>query len=167
MKIAADRHRRPVPSYTPGQKVWLSTKDLPLHVHTCKLAPRWHQLCLELPGGSVCYGNTVCSREFTRVEVGVYVVERPKDVGGRGAAIRGSDTRGLNGARNKPEGEYRYEMNIESEITKFKCLSASLTAPPSPEMGSLMRARLIFTEPDRDGLWAKKCVSQKSQPVAK
>ncbi|KAI3353030.1 hypothetical protein L3Q82_019603, partial [Scortum barcoo] len=40
MKTAADRHRRPAPVYTPGQKVWLSTKDLPLHVHTRKLAPR-------------------------------------------------------------------------------------------------------------------------------
>lgn len=27
---------------------------------------RWHQLCLELPVGSVCCGNTVSSHEFTR-----------------------------------------------------------------------------------------------------
>ncbi|KAI3354812.1 hypothetical protein L3Q82_004537 [Scortum barcoo] len=38
MKTAADRHHRPAPVYTPGQKVWLSTKDLPLHVYTSKLA---------------------------------------------------------------------------------------------------------------------------------
>ncbi|KAI3369497.1 hypothetical protein L3Q82_007712 [Scortum barcoo] len=41
MKAAADRHRRPAPTYLPGQKVWLSTKDLPLHMHTCKLGPRF------------------------------------------------------------------------------------------------------------------------------
>ncbi|KAI3363739.1 hypothetical protein L3Q82_001203 [Scortum barcoo] len=41
MKTAADHHRHPVPVYTPGQKVWLSTKDLPLHVDTRKLAPRF------------------------------------------------------------------------------------------------------------------------------
>ncbi|KAI3357960.1 hypothetical protein L3Q82_002952 [Scortum barcoo] len=39
MKAAADRGRRPAPAYQPGQKVWLSTKDLPLHVHSRKLAP--------------------------------------------------------------------------------------------------------------------------------
>ncbi|KAI3376909.1 hypothetical protein L3Q82_000158 [Scortum barcoo] len=40
MKAAADRgHWRPAPAYQPGQKVWLSTKDLPLHVHSRKLAP--------------------------------------------------------------------------------------------------------------------------------
>ncbi|KAI3359103.1 hypothetical protein L3Q82_002639 [Scortum barcoo] len=46
MKAAADRGRRPAPAYQPGQKVWLSTKDLPLHVHSRKLAPRaqpWSQ----------------------------------------------------------------------------------------------------------------------------
>ncbi|KAI3354259.1 hypothetical protein L3Q82_018790, partial [Scortum barcoo] len=40
MKAATDRHRRPAPAYRLGQKVWLSTKDLPLHVHSRKLAPR-------------------------------------------------------------------------------------------------------------------------------
>ncbi|KAI3368795.1 hypothetical protein L3Q82_025780, partial [Scortum barcoo] len=39
MKTAVDRHWSPAPVYTPGQNVWLSTKDLPLHVHTKKLAP--------------------------------------------------------------------------------------------------------------------------------
>ncbi|KAI3357261.1 hypothetical protein L3Q82_015716, partial [Scortum barcoo] len=38
IKKADDRHSR---SYAPGQKVWLPTKDLPLHVHTRKLAPRY------------------------------------------------------------------------------------------------------------------------------
>jgi len=41
MKSAADRHRRAAPLYRPGQKAWLSTKDLPLHVHSKKLAPRF------------------------------------------------------------------------------------------------------------------------------
>lgn len=41
MKVAADKHRRPAPPYRPGQRVWLATKDLPLHVHSRKLAPRF------------------------------------------------------------------------------------------------------------------------------
>ncbi|KAI2661152.1 Transposon Tf2-6 polyprotein [Labeo rohita] len=40
-KAAADRHRTPVPRYVCGQKVWLTTKDLPLKAASCKLAPRF------------------------------------------------------------------------------------------------------------------------------
>uniref|UniRef100_A0A3P9HJC4 Gypsy retrotransposon integrase-like protein 1 n=1 Tax=Oryzias latipes TaxID=8090 RepID=A0A3P9HJC4_ORYLA len=41
VKAAADRRRRPAPTYRPGQKVWLSTKDLNLHLPSRKLAPRF------------------------------------------------------------------------------------------------------------------------------
>ncbi len=35
----ANRRRRPAPTLRPGQKVWLSSKDLPLKVESHKLAP--------------------------------------------------------------------------------------------------------------------------------
>ncbi|KAL0177063.1 hypothetical protein M9458_025957 [Cirrhinus mrigala] len=57
----ADRHRRPHPAYTPGQWVWLSSRDLRLRLPCRKLSPRYVGLfkilrqitpvsyCLELP----------------------------------------------------------------------------------------------------------------------
>ena len=41
MKEQADRRRRPAPTYRVGQRVWLSTKDIPIRGGTCKLAPRY------------------------------------------------------------------------------------------------------------------------------
>ncbi|KAI7799341.1 Pol polyprotein, partial [Triplophysa rosa] len=40
-KAAADRHRSSPPAYVCGQRVWLSTMDLPLRVPSRKLAPRF------------------------------------------------------------------------------------------------------------------------------
>lgn len=41
VKRVADRHRVKAPRYRRGQRVWLSTKDLPLKVDSQKLAPRF------------------------------------------------------------------------------------------------------------------------------
>uniref|UniRef100_A0A8C6LN61 Gypsy retrotransposon integrase-like protein 1 n=1 Tax=Nothobranchius furzeri TaxID=105023 RepID=A0A8C6LN61_NOTFU len=37
----ADRHRRPAPTYSPGQIDWLSSKDIPLKATSRKFAPRY------------------------------------------------------------------------------------------------------------------------------
>ncbi|KAL7831682.1 hypothetical protein AOLI_G00292300 [Acnodon oligacanthus] len=40
-KQVADRRRRPAPTFQPGQWVWVSARDRPLHVESTKLAPKY------------------------------------------------------------------------------------------------------------------------------
>ena len=40
-QVQANRRRRPAPGFLPGQRVWLSSGDLPLQVESRKLAPRY------------------------------------------------------------------------------------------------------------------------------
>uniref|UniRef100_A0A8C1P5Q6 Integrase catalytic domain-containing protein n=1 Tax=Cyprinus carpio TaxID=7962 RepID=A0A8C1P5Q6_CYPCA len=40
-RMTADLHRSEAPTYQPGQKVWLSTRDIRLRLPCCKLSPRF------------------------------------------------------------------------------------------------------------------------------
>uniref|UniRef100_A0A8C6KVM8 Integrase catalytic domain-containing protein n=1 Tax=Nothobranchius furzeri TaxID=105023 RepID=A0A8C6KVM8_NOTFU len=62
-KQLVDHRRRPAPDYTPGQEVWLSSKDIPLRATSRKFTPRFIGLfkILEVPTPSTVRLELSCS----------------------------------------------------------------------------------------------------------